>query len=190
MIPISFQLLYYTSLFTRLEKLKRFTTVVFVDSIEDHSASFEKNDDSSLASYINDLNLSNIPTVNYNKNFSMSDLDDVFLSRNRETPTPMTRAKDSEYFKFNVKEFAVNKSPFISTNNGDYNQSDESSRSPSLKEFETIEKCEQNTLPRHKAPVITDDVFMYQNNYNLASTPNSLTLTGKPPLGPHVPSQR
>lgn len=182
------------SLVSKLERLKQFKMVVFVESIEDYS--FDNNNESSSPdpSYINDLNLSNIPTINYNRNFSIpSDLEDnVFLSRNRETPTPQATNNDKQQEVFKFANIAVNKSTFIQQSTGDYN-SDSESRSPSLKEFETIEKSQEKSqsLPKHRSPVITDDVYMYQtNNYNLANVgnnKNNQTLTSKPPLGPNVP---
>lgn len=186
-----------SSLVSKLERLKQFKMVVFVESIEDYS--FDNNNESSSPdpSCINDLNLSNIPTINYNRNFSIpSDLDDnVFLSRNRETPTPQATNNDKQLEVFKFANIAVNKSTFIQQNTGDYN-SDSESRSPSLKEFETIEKSQEKaqSLPKHRSPVITDDVYMYQtNNYNLANVGNNSnnnnnnqTLTSKPPLGPNM----
>ena len=75
-------------------------------------------------------------------------------------------------------------------------------RSPSLKEFETIERsqdmseetskqiqiCDTETTPnKSQTPISNDDVFMYNSSPNY-SLPNRDSLTGKPPMKPNPQS--
>ena len=168
-----------------MQKLKKFTVAVFVDSFEDYS--FSKTLNESLSS--SSLNTSHLPTINYNKTVSESDLDEVFLSKNKDTETPMFKATN-EYFQYNitaVNELGVEFNQKILVENMNEEEA------MSLKEFELNEsksirldvQDHQFNTNKLKAAILNDEAFMFNANPNIYVRD---VLTSKPPIIPNSAS--
>ncbi len=170
------------SMFSKLEKLKSFTVAVFVDSFDDYSFDKSSNHNSPNRSPNLIFDECQIPVINYpTRRFnSQSDLDDVFLSK-QNTPTTTKAPHRTDCFKFSLSN-EVNKSldMFI----------EDEAHSPSLKEFENIEKFQTNQktdstiIKQPVSPYKCDEVFMFTPSpTNFINLPRNV-LVNKPPLGP------